>query len=78
MKSDWDSFCERRVLRPILDFESCIDTGDFTPVCCRQPNYGFRERKIMNHYITTLEDSGLITDCEGSWGSLLLIISRSH
>ena len=48
MKSNWDSFCERSVSRPVLDFEFCIDTGKSPPVCCRQPKYGYHERKIMN------------------------------
>ena len=64
--------------RPTLDFELYVDTGDFTPDCCRQSNYGFHERKIMNQYITVLEDSGLITDYKGSRGSLLLFTAKPH
>ena len=41
--NSWDSFCERGVLRPILDFEFCIVTDNSPPVCCRQPVYGFYE-----------------------------------
>ena len=44
IKSNWDSFCERGVLRPVLDFKFCIDTGDFQPMRCRQPKYGYHER----------------------------------
>ena len=78
IKSNWDSFCERGVSRPVLDFEFCIDTGDSDPVCCRQPSYGYHERKIMNQHISALEDSGLIVDCEGPWGSLLVLAPKPH
>ena len=73
IESNWDSFCERGVPRPVLDFEFCIDTCNTTLICCHQPNYGFHERNIVNQLITALVDSGLITDCEGSRGSILLI-----
>ena len=32
----------------------------------------------MNHHITPLEDSRLITDFEGSWGSLLMFAVKPH
>ena len=64
--------------RPVFDSEFCIDTDDSAPVCCRQPNYRFYERKIMNKHITVLEDSRLITECEDSWGSLLLLAAKPH
>ena len=78
IKSNWNYFGQRGVSRPVLDFEFCIDTGDSVPVCCLQPKYGFHERNIINQYITALENSGLITDCEGSWDSLLLFTTKSH
>ena len=76
IKFRWDPFYEWRVSHSILDFEFCFDTGDSTPDCCRQSNYGFDDRKIMNHHITDLEDSGLITDFESSWVSLLLFAAK--
>ena len=51
-------FYERGLSRPVLDVEICIDIDYTTLVSCRQPNYRFREQKIMNQHITTLEDSG--------------------
>ena len=48
IKFNWDSFCERGVLRSVLDFEFCIDSGDSFPICRRQPCYGFHEWKIIN------------------------------
>ena len=73
IKLNWDFFCERGVSRLVLDFEFCIDTGNSPPVYCRQPKYGYHERKIMNTHIQALDASGLITDCTGPWGSLLLL-----
>ena len=78
IQDNWDSFCERGVSRPMLDFEFCIDTGNSPPVCCRQPVYGFHESKIMNKLIDALENSGLIRDCEGALGSLLLLAAKPH
>ena len=62
----------------MLDFDFGIDTGNSPPVCCKQPVYGFHESKIVNKPIDTLENSGLIRDCEGAWGSLLLLAAKPH
>ena len=32
----------------------------------------------MNHYITALEDIGLIADYEGLWGPLLMLDTKPH
>ena len=75
---NWDSFCERRISRPMLDFEFCINTGNSPPFCCRQPVYGFHESKIVTKLITDLETSKLIRDCEDPWGFLLLLAAKPH
>ena len=62
----------------MLDFDFGIDTGNSPPVCCKQPVYGFHESKIVNKPIDALENSGLIRDCEGAWGSLLLLAAKPH
>ena len=66
IKSNWNSFYERAVSRPVLDFQLCIDTGDFPPVCYHQPNCRYHEREIMDQHIKALDDKGSITDCTGS------------
>ena len=71
IQDNWNSFCERGVSRPMLEFEFFIDTYNSPPVCCREPVYGFDESKNMNKLIDSLENSGLIQDCEGAWKSLL-------
>ena len=78
IQDNWDSLCERGVSRPLIDFEFCIDTCNSPPVCCRHPIYGFHECKIMTKLIAELEVNMLIRDCEGPWGSLLLLAAKSH
>lgn len=73
IKSNWDCFCERSVSRPVLDFELCIDICNATQLCFRKPNYRFHDWKVMNYNIIDLDGSGLITNCEGSWGLLPLL-----
>ena len=38
--------------------------------------YSFHESKIMTKHIADLEVNSLITDCEGAWGSLLLLAAK--
>ena len=57
INDNWDSFCEQGAARPMFDFEFCLDTGDYKPVCCRQLSYGIHEREIMNTCIQILEDN---------------------
>ena len=74
----WEIKLTRSVSRPVLDFELCIDLGDYPPVCCCQPKYRYYDRKIMNTHIQALGDSGLITDCTWPWGSLSLLAQKLH
>ena len=72
------TFCEQGAARLIFDFDFCLDTGDSKSVCYRQPPYGIHERKIINAYIQILEDNDWIYDCEGTWGSLLLLAPKPY
>ena len=78
IKDNWDSFCEEGASKPMFDFEFCIDTGDFKPVCYRQPSYGIHERKIMDKHIHILETKDWICDYEGPWGSLILLAPKTR
>ena len=73
-----DTFCERGVSRPMLDFKFCLDTDNPTPICYWQPVYGFHERRMMTAQIADLEANGLIIDGEGAWGSLLLLAAKPN
>ena len=78
IKHNWDSFCEQGVSHTMFDFEFCIDTWDSKSACCRQPSYGIHERKIMDKHIQILEANDWICDCEGHWGSLILLAPKRH
>ena len=62
----------------MFDFEFCIDIGDCKPDCCRQQSYGSHERKIMDKHSHILETNNWICDCEGPWGSLILLAPKPH
>ena len=74
----WDCFCKRGVSRPILGFEFGIDTGASRPVCCRKPQYGFHEKSIIMDQVEALKKSGLIEECQGPWGSLIVLAPKPH
>ena len=74
----WDAFDEGGVSRPVISYEFCIDTGTSPPVYCRLPCYGIHEIKIMNKQIKTLEDNNGIIDCDGAWGSMILLAPKPH
>ena len=78
IKDNWNSFCEEGASRPMFDFEFCIYTGNSKPVCYRQPSYGIHECKIMDKHIHILETNDWICDCEGPWGSLILLTPKPH
>ena len=73
IQDNWDSFYEQGSFRPMFDFELCIDSGVSTLFYYRQSVYGIYERKIMNKHIQILEGNDWICDCEGPWGSLILL-----
>ena len=66
----WDAFDEDGVSRPV------IDTGASSPVYCRLPRYGIHKAKIMDKQIKTLEDNNWIVDCNGTWGSIILLAPK--
>ena len=78
IKNNWDLFCEEGASRTMFDFEFCIDTGDSKPVCCHQFSSIINERKIMDKHIHILETNDWICDCEGPWGSLILLTPKSY
>ena len=55
IKDNWDYFCEVGAVRPMPDFEFCIDTENAKAICCCQPKYGVHEANIMSKQISDLE-----------------------
>ena len=74
----WDCFYSAGVWKPILDFEFCIDTGSSPPVCCRKPHYGPHETRIIMQQLDILLDNGWIEECEGTWGSSIVLAAKPH
>ena len=75
---NWNYFCEVGSARPMLDFEFCIDTGNFKVTCSRQPTNGIYERKITTEHISQLKNNHWIRDRAGYWGDLLLLAAEPH
>ena len=65
----WDVFWNEGVLQPIRGYQFTIDTGDATPVCCRQPRYGAFESPIIQKQVDALKHNGVLEKDEGPWGS---------
>ena len=62
----------------MFDFKFYLDTGNASPVCCRQPVCDFHKSKVMTKKVADLKTSGRITGCEEVWGSLLLLAVKHH
>ena len=45
---------------------------------CKQPNYGPHESKIIMTHIQALLDNNWIEECEGPWGSLIVLAPKPH
>ena len=74
----WDAFDEKGVNRPVIGYEFCVDTGGSPPVCCRLPKYGIHESKLMTEQIQALDNNKWIRDCQGPWGSMILLAPKPH
>ena len=61
----WDCFYGAGVMIPILYFKFGIDTDASLPVCCKKPQYGSHERKIIMHHPEVLKSNCWIRKCFG-------------
>jgi hypothetical protein len=78
IKKYWDCFCGEGARRTILGYEFAIDTGSATPVCCKEPQYGPHETKIIMEHIAALKHNGWIKPCKGPWGSMIVLAPKPH
>lgn len=78
IKQYWDCFCGDGTRRTILGYEFAIDTGSATPVCCRKPQYGPHESKIIMESIDALKHNSWIRECKGPWGSSIVLAPKPH
>ena len=74
----WDCFANEGAQRPIIGYEFAIDTGQSKPICCRKPQYGPHESKIIMNNIQTLLDNNWIKECGGPWGSMIVLAPKPH
>ena len=69
----WDSFCKEGAKRTILGYEFPIDTGNTKSVCCRKPQYGPYESKIIMVQLKALLGNEWIECCRVPWGSSIVL-----
>jgi len=74
----WDSFCEEGARQTLLGYKFAVDTGDAKPVCCKKPNYGPYESKIIMKCIRALLGNDWIELCYGTWGSAIVLAAKPH
>ena len=74
----WDCFCKRGARRTILGYEFALDTGGAPPVCARAIQYGPHESKIIMTQIEDLLKNDWIEECEGPWGSIIVLAPKPH
>ena len=54
IKKYWRVFSKKGVTTPVKDYECIIDTGDATPIRCRNPRFGPHETPIIQKAIYKL------------------------
>ena len=60
----------------IRGFEFNIDTGKVKSICCKQPQYGPHESRVIITLMKKLERKGIIEDDDGPWGSPVVLASK--
>ena len=74
----WDCFYLKGTKRTILDYEFVIGTGAYKPVCCRKPTYRPHDAPIIMGQIKMLLSNDWIRECEGAWGSQIILAAKTH
>ena len=78
VKTYWDFFATKGARRTIIGYEFGIDTGSAKPACCPKPQYGYHESNIIMEQVTTLLKNLWIEECEGPWGSMIVLAPKPH
>ena len=74
----WDCFYKEGASKPVIGFTFAIDTGGSPPICCRRPRYGVHESPVIMAHIRDLLANGWITECQGPWGSMIVLAAKPH
>ena len=79
IQSNWDAFVAEGVIRPVIGYEFCIDTGTAPPVACRRQRYGIHEAKIIEEQAAVLRQNGWTRSCPtGGYCSLIVLAPKPH
>ena len=60
IKEYWDLLCEDGMQRPIQGYTFQVETGASPLVCCKPPQYGPHDKKVLNKLIGKIEVNGSI------------------
>ena len=60
----------------IHGFKLNINTGKVKPICCKQPQHGPHESRVIIALVEKLERKGIIEDDDGPWGSLVVLETK--
>jgi hypothetical protein len=74
----FDVFAQEGMQKPIRGFEFNIDTGTVKPICCKPPQYGHHERRVILTLVEQLEKKNIIEDDDGPWGSPIVLASKPN
>jgi hypothetical protein len=79
IRRHWDAFSPEGVLKNVVGWEFCIDTGTSRPVACRQMPYGVHESKIIMTQVEALYQNNWIVPCaSGVWRSMIVLAPKPH
>ncbi len=79
IQTHWDAFAAAGVIRPVLGYEFCIDTGVSPPVACRRQRYGIHESKIIEEQAAILRQNNWTRSCpSGGYCSLIVLAPKPH
>ena len=79
IQSNWDAFIAEGVIRPVIGYEFCIDTGTSPPIACRRQKYGINEAKIIEEQAAILRQNNWTRSCpNGGYCSLIVLAPKPH
>lgn len=79
IQTHWDAFAAEGVIRPVIGYEFCIDTGTAPPVACRRQRYGIHESKIIEEQAAILRQNNWTRSCPtGGYCSLIVLAPKPH
>ena len=78
IKEYWDVFCQDGLQKHICGYQCRINTGNISPICCKVPQYGPHESKVITMLTQKLESNELVEDDNGPWGALVVLATKPN